>query len=157
MPNTTHVSLDGDRAVRIEREFQTSLEKVWRAYTDPALFIQWIGPRGLKGKVDAWGMKEGGAYGYTHTDEKGVEYHFRGWRVSIAEGSSIVETFEWMGMPGHISLNTARFEKLGDGKAKVTATAVFQSPADRDGMIQGGMEHGIVEGNERLDELLARL
>jgi uncharacterized protein YndB with AHSA1/START domain len=48
-------------------------------------------------------------------------------------------------------------EDLGDGKTKLTAVSVFQSPEDRDGMIQSGMEKGVVEGNERLDELLTTL
>ena len=42
-------------------------------------------------------------------------------------------------------------------KRKVTALAVFQTPEDRDGMIQSGMEKGIIEGQERLDDLLKKL
>ncbi len=157
MANQTNVTLEGDRTVKIEREFDAPLAKVWRAYTEPDLYIQWMGPHELKGRIDTWDMKEGGAYGYTHTDDKGMDYSFRGWHVSVIDGKSIAETFEWMGMPGHISLNTAQFEEVGSGRTKVTATAVFQTPADRDGMVQSGMERGIQEGNERLEALLATL
>lgn len=157
MANKTNITLEGDRAVKIERDFDAPLDKVWRAYTEPELYIQWMGPNGLKARVDAWEMKEGGAYGYTHTDPSGMEFSFRGWRASVVPKESIVETFEWLGLPGHVSLNTARFTDLGNGRTHVAATAVFQTPADRDGMVQNGMDRGILEGNDRLEALLATL
>ncbi len=153
---TTITATPGGQEVTIERVFDAPVAKVWRAYTEPELYIQWMGPHGLVGKIDAWEMKPGGKYGYTHTDDKGNSFSFVGYRHEVKPMESIVETFEWLGAPGHISLNSAKFEDMGD-KTKVVATAVFQTPEDRDGMIQSGMERGIVEGQERLDTLLAKL
>jgi uncharacterized protein YndB with AHSA1/START domain len=68
----------------------------------------------------------------------------------------IVHTFEYEGAPGHVSLETARFEAL-NGRTRVRASSVFQSVEDRDAMIQSGMETGVNEGFDRLDELLATL
>lgn len=68
-----------------------------------------------------------------------------------------MRTFEFAGVPGHVSLETAIFEDEGDGQTKVTAITVFQTPEDRDGMLQSGMETGVNEGNERLDDLLAEM
>jgi len=65
-----------------------------------------------------------------------------------------VQTFEWEGMPGHVSVETAVFEDLGD-RTKVVSTSVFHTPEERDGMIETGMERGMNETYERLDELLA--
>jgi uncharacterized protein YndB with AHSA1/START domain len=56
--------------------------------------------------------------------------------------------------PGHVSLDTLLLEEK-DGKTKVTTISVFQTPEDRDGMISSGMEKGVSEGYERLEELLA--
>ncbi len=56
-----------------------------------------------------------------------------------------------------MSLDTATFEDIGGGRTRVHLNSVFQSLADRDGMIQSGMEGGMNEGFARLDELLGRL
>jgi uncharacterized protein YndB with AHSA1/START domain len=67
----------------------------------------------------------------------------------------LVQTFEFDGYPGHVSLESARFEALDGGRTRVTTHAVYQSVEDRDGMVASGMEGGLTEGYERLDELLA--
>ena len=68
----------------------------------------------------------------------------------------IIGTFEFDGLPesGHVVLETTRFEALPGNRTRITSQSVFQSVSDRDGMIQSGMEHGVVEGYERLDEIL---
>ena len=68
----------------------------------------------------------------------------------------VVRTFEFEGYPGHVSLETLILEER-DGKTLSRAVSVFQSVEDRDGMIASGMESGVNEGMEKLDELLARL
>ena len=158
MANKTKITATpGGREVLIEREFDAPRDKVWRAYTEPDLYIKWMGPHGLTGKIDAWEMKPGGKYGYTHTTPEGEAFSFVGYRHEVVPQERITETFEWLGMPGHISLNSAKLEDIGNGRTKVTALAVFQTPEDRDGMIESGMEKGVVEGQERLDELLKKL
>ena len=67
-----------------------------------------------------------------------------------------MQTFEWEGMPGYISLETAEFEDLGD-RTKVTTTSIFYTTEERDGMLGSGMEGGMNETFQRLDEVLARL
>jgi uncharacterized protein YndB with AHSA1/START domain len=67
-----------------------------------------------------------------------------------------VQTFEWEGMPGHVSVETATFEDMGD-RTKVTTTSIFHTAEERDGMLESGMERGMNETYARLDELLARL
>jgi uncharacterized protein YndB with AHSA1/START domain len=59
-------------------------------------------------------------------------------------------------MSGHVSLETATFEEH-DGKTTVTTLSVFQTVADRDGMLQSGMEAGVAETADRLVELLQKL
>ena len=67
----------------------------------------------------------------------------------------IVYTFEYEGLPGHVLLETISFEEQ-DGKTHMTDSSVFQSVADRDGMLQSGMESGAAESMDRLDEYLAK-
>ena len=71
----------------------------------------------------------------------------------------IIDTFEFEGLPekGHVMLETVRFEALPAGRTKVVTQSVFQSVADRDNMVKSGMEKGVVEGFERLDELLEKI
>ena len=67
-----------------------------------------------------------------------------------------MQTFEWEGMPGHVSVETATFEDLGD-RTKVTTVSQFHTPEERDGMLASGMEGGLNETYARLDEVLAGL
>jgi uncharacterized protein YndB with AHSA1/START domain len=54
-------------------------------------------------------------------------------------------------------LETARFEALPGNRTKLTAQSVFQSVTDRDGMLQSGMEGGVNDSYDRLDELLEKM
>lgn len=141
----------------ITREFDAPRELLFRAHTDPALLAQWLGPRGLTMTVDRWEVRDGGTWRYIHRDGDGNEYGFHGvfHGTPSAEGG-IVQTFEFEGTPGHVSLETLTFEER-DGKTVVRTNDIFQSVEDRDAMLQLGMAEGVNEGYERLDELLARL
>jgi uncharacterized protein YndB with AHSA1/START domain len=59
-------------------------------------------------------------------------------------------------MPGHVLIETAEFEDLGD-RTKVTTVSLFHTTDERDGMLLSGMEDGLTESYERLDELLEKL
>jgi uncharacterized protein YndB with AHSA1/START domain len=158
MANKTDITATpGGYEIVISRVFDADIEKVWRAYTEPELVVKWLGPRRLKGRIDNWSLEPGGKWFMVHAEPDGsAEYEFHGIVHDVAPQERMSRTFEFHGMPGHVSFETAYFEAV-DGKTKVTAVSVFQSPEDRDGMIKSGLETGVVEGNERLDELLATL
>ncbi|MCW3120250.1 MAG: ATPase, partial [Chitinophagaceae bacterium] len=67
----------------------------------------------------------------------------------------IIQTFEFEGLPekGHVAMETPRFESLPGNRTRVSVQSVFQSVADRDGMVMSGMERGVNDSHERLDEL----
>ena len=142
--------------VRITREFDAPPEKVFRAHVDPELFAQWSGPRDLAARVEAWDCRTGGEYRFVHTrgDE---EYGFRGTFHEIRPGELIVQTFTFEGMPDGVALEKIRFEDLGNGRTRLVATSLVDSFADRDAFVASGMETGVIEGYERLDEVLAGL
>ncbi|MFG2310480.1 SRPBCC family protein [Streptomyces sp. NPDC048566] len=138
----------------ITREFDAPPDRVFRAYTDPDLVVQWLGPRRLTMRIDTYDARSGGAYRYVHSDDEGTEYGFRGVFHEVRPSERIVQTFAYDGFPDSVSLETAVFEDLG-GRTRVTATSVTESIAARDAMIKSGMEDGVRQGHERLDDLLA--
>ena len=140
--------------VQITREFAAPRSKVFRAHTDPELVRRWLGPRGLEMTVDRWDCRTGGEYRYIHSrgDE---EYGFHGSFHEVRPEEVIVQTFTFEGMPDSVALERLVLTDLGDGRTRLVATSLADSFEARDAMISGGMEHGIVEGYERLDEVLA--
>ena len=141
----------------ITREFDAPRALLYRAHTDPELLVQWLGPRRLTTHVERWDVRDGGTWRYISRDGDGTEYGFHGvFHGTPSPEGGIVQTFEFEGTPGHVSLETLTFEERG-GKTLVRMNDVFQSVEDRDAMLESGMEDGLNEGYDRLDELLARL
>ncbi len=142
--------------VDITREFDAPLELVRRAWTDPDLVKQWLGPRKYEMVIERWEPRAGGAYRYIHRDEAGNEFGFHGVFHSN-DPDNMVQTFEFEGMPGHVSLDKLSLEDLGGRRTRAQIHSVYQSLEDRDGMVGAGMGDGVSEGFERLDELLATM
>ena len=140
--------------VRIVREFDAPPEKVFRAHTDPDLLVQWLGPRDLEMEVLTFDCRTGGEYRYVHR-RAGEEYFFHGCFHDVRPSELIVQTFTFEGMPDHVALEKLVLDDLGDGRTRLTATSLCDSFEDRDAFVASGMETGVVEGYERLDELLA--
>ena len=150
------VNKSGDREIHTERYFDAPRERIWQAYTDPELVRQWFGPRSTTTIVDKMEVEPGGAWRFVHREEDGSETAFRGEYREISEPESITWTFEWEGMPGHISVETVTFTEK-DGGTLVSTVSVFDNQEDRDGMFDSGMETGMREAYEQLAELLARV
>ena len=148
----------GKQEFFITREFDAPREMVFKAFTDPKLYVQWLGPRNMKMTLKIFDPRPGGMWRYEHTDPQGNTYGFHGVNHEVSPPELLIDTFEFEGLPerGHVSLETARFEELPGGRTKLTLQSVFQSVADRDGMVESGMEKGITESFERLDDLLAK-
>jgi len=152
----TEITVDPDvPLVRITREFDAPPEKVFRAHTDPALLVQWLGPRGVEMKVDHFDCRTGGSYRYVHTSG-GEEYGFHGSFHEVRPSEVIVQTFTFEGVPDGVALERLVLEDLGEGRTRLTATSLVDTFEGRDAFVASGMEYGVREGYERLDELLAR-
>ncbi len=152
----TQIAADPDvPLIRITREFDAPASKVFRAHTDPELVVRWMGPRGLEMSIDHYDCRTGGSYRYVHRQD-GEEYGFHGCFHEVRPDELIVQTFTFEGMPDGVALKKVVLEDLGDGRTRLTSTSLCDSFADRDAMIASGMEVGVREGYERLDEVLAR-
>ena len=151
----TEIASDPDvPLVRITREFDAPPAKVFRAHTDPDLVVQWLGPRDHEMRIDHFDCRTGGSFRYLHLSG-GTEYGFHGSFHEVRPAELIVQTFTFEGMPDGVALERIRFEDLGDGRTRLVSTSLVDSFQDRDAFVASGMEDGIREGYERLDELLA--
>jgi uncharacterized protein YndB with AHSA1/START domain len=138
------------------REFAAPRELIYRAHTEPGLLTQWLGPRKYAMKVERWDPRDGGAWRFTHSDDAGNEFGFHGVFHGTPSPDGIVQTFEFEGAPGHVSLESLTLEER-NGRTIVRTHSVYQSVEDRDAMLNSGMADGMNDGYQRLDELLARL
>jgi len=152
---TATFTTPGEREIHIERVFDAPRDQVWALMNDPQLIPEWWGPREMSTSVDEYDFRPGGSWRFLHVDREGRETAFRGTFREIEAPERIVRTFEWEGMPGHISVETATFEDLG-GRTRLTVVALFHEGYERDGMVAAGMERGLQASYQRFDELLAR-
>jgi len=152
----TQITADPDvPLVRITREFDAPPEKVFRAHTDPDLLVQWLGPRDLEMRIDHYDCRTGGSYRYLHVRD-GDEFGFHGSFHEVRPSELIVQTFTFEGFPDGVALERLLLEDLGNGRTRLTATSLVDSFEGRDAFLSSGMDVGVREGYERLDELLAR-
>ena len=156
MTATEIVAKPGVPYVDLTRAFDAPRDFVFRAHTDPELLVQWLGPRRLTMVIDRYDVKDGGKWRYIHRDQDGTEYGFHGVFHGTPSPDGLVQTFEFEGAPGHVSLDWLTFEER-DGRTVLHGHSVFQSVQARDAMVQSGMEGGLSEAYERLDELIPKL
>jgi uncharacterized protein YndB with AHSA1/START domain len=156
---TKITSVPGKQEIIIEREFDASRELVFKACTDPQLIPQWWGPRYLSTEVDKMDVRPGGEWRFINRDAEGKAYAFHGVYHEVLAPERIIDTFEFEGLPetGHVTLETMKLEELPGGRARLTVQSVFQSVADRDGTLQSGMEEGVKDTYDRLEELLKQM
>ncbi|MDQ4010512.1 MAG: SRPBCC family protein [Actinomycetota bacterium] len=159
MTTTTHetrIEADPDLpTVRIVRDFDAPPDRVYRAWTDPELVAQWLGPRSITTRIDTWDARTGGSYRYSAWRDGEEIASFYGSFHELRPDERLVQTFTYEGVPDGVCLETVTFEDLGDGRTRVTALSVVDTMEARDAMIASGMEQGVVEGYEKLDALLA--
>ncbi len=147
-------AVPGTSYADITREFEAPVEAVFRAHADRDLFAQWIGPRGYDNAITQWDFRTGGSYGFEQKDADGNVYAFRGVFHTVVENELIIQTFEYLGMPHEVSIDVICFESLPDGRSRIVDHSVFPSVEALEAMTSHGMETGMREGYERLDELL---
>src|SRR6478752_6876721 len=157
---TQIIAEPGKQDVYIIREFDAERELVFQAHADPDLLVQWLGPDNRQMKIDIYDSRSGGSYRYTIHNESGKEIAaFNGVIHEVTAPERIIQTFEFEGLPerGHVTLDTTTFVELPGNRTKVTTHSVCRSQSDRDAMMASGMESGVNEGYEKLDEILEKM
>jgi len=150
------VTVLSDTEIQIAREFDAPRELVFKAMTDPALLSRWWGPRKYRTVVDELDARPGGKWRMRNIGADGDEHAFRGEFREVVPPERVVWTFEYVPLPGHISVETMTLAER-DGRTLLTVRNQFSSKEDLEGMINSGMESGARESYERLDEVLAEL
>jgi uncharacterized protein YndB with AHSA1/START domain len=143
--------------IDFEREFDAPVDAVFRAHKEPDLVKQWMGPSEYTTDIDTYDFRTGGRWRYVQRNEAGEEYAFNGVFHVVRENEFAIQTFEFEMFPDVVSIESLTFEDLGDGRSRVRGHATYPSLEARDGMVEGGMETGMTEGYQRLDDLLTTL
>ncbi|MBE1498332.1 uncharacterized protein YndB with AHSA1/START domain [Amycolatopsis lexingtonensis] len=151
--STTITAQPATPFIEITREFAASPDKVLRAHTDPELVVRWLGPRGMEMELLEFDARSGGGYHYVHRDDRG-EYRFRDVYHTVS-ADRIIQTFEFEGAPGEVCLESMTLVDLG-GRTRLESRSVFPSVEARDAAVESGMNNGITQSYERLDEVLEK-
>lgn len=154
---TTRITAEpGQPIIDIEREFDAPRDLLFRAFVDPELLVQWLGPAKYATTVEQMEVRHGGSWRFVQRGADGAEHGFRGVFHGQPSVEGITQTWEYESWPGYVSLERVTFEERG-GRTTVRAHTVYQSVEARDGMIASAMEGGVNEGYARLDALVGRL
>ena len=129
-------------------------ELVYRAYTEPDLLLQWLGPRRLTMKIDRYEARDGSSWRYIHIDEDGNEYGFHGVFHGEPSPQGIVQTFEFEGYPATCSW-TPRGSRRSTVRRSSTQLGV---PVGRGPRRHAAVGHGdrAERGVRAADELLGK-
>jgi uncharacterized protein YndB with AHSA1/START domain len=152
--NKLTVKPEGDRQIRSERTFNAPIEKVYDAMTDPDLIPKWWGRHVDTTTVEEMDVRVGGSWRFV-TEGPDGRHEFSGIFRELDRPSRVVQTFEWGGMPGYVSVDATQLEDLGDGRTRIVTVSTFHFEEERDGMLASGMEIGLGQTYDRLEALLA--
>ncbi|MBK6546206.1 MAG: SRPBCC domain-containing protein [Saprospiraceae bacterium] len=112
-------------------------------------------------EIEKLDSKSHGSYRFIHSDfnGSGLSFGFNGVIPKVSEPERMIRTFEFEGLPErcHVSLELLTLSTLPNNRCKLHIQSIFKSVEDRDGMIQSGLEGGMNEGFQNLDELLKTL
>jgi uncharacterized protein YndB with AHSA1/START domain len=161
MPETSSASLavttPSDLEIAITRVFAAPARLLFDAWTKPEHLKRWLGRRGDEMTVCEVDLRVGGAWRYVWRLREGGEMGMHGEYQEVEPPDRLVTTeafaepyFEEMGSG---TINTFTFEER-DRKTKLTVTTLYKSRAQRDAVLGSGMESGVGESYERLDEVL---
>jgi uncharacterized protein YndB with AHSA1/START domain len=157
--NATKIIVEkGKQELFIIREFDAPREQVCKAFTHPEILVKFFAPPGVEMVFETGDFRTGGCYRYSHVTPDGKKNTAFGVIHELRAPERMVQTFEFAGMPegGHVVLETLLFEGLPGNRTKLTIHDVCRSLADRDAMIESGMESGLTAIFNQLDQVLTQ-
>jgi uncharacterized protein YndB with AHSA1/START domain len=153
---TAVVTLPTDTQILITRTFAAPRHHVFKAITTPELIKRWWG--GDRGEVTSADvdLRVGGKWRYVMTANEGFEVAFRGEYREIVPNERIVSTEIYEGAPDGVAVNTVTLEEE-NGQTMMTNLAEYPSKEIRDTVINSGMEGGMQESFDHLEQVARSL
>jgi uncharacterized protein YndB with AHSA1/START domain len=157
MSNATIITAQpGTPFLDMVREFDAPPELVWRATADPELVVQWLAVCDNEMRIDKWDVRPGGGYRYTHKHPDGPEQVFHGVYHQAVPNQLLIQTFEWAGAPNQVCIEFQTLEDLG-GRTRMVTHSVFPSVDAQEAAVASGMETGMRQAMDQLEDLTAKL
>lgn len=128
MGKTTITATPGTPFIDMERSFDAPAAYLLRAFTDPTLVVQWLGPRRLEMVIDRWDARDGGGWRYVHRDADGTEYGFRGVFHGEPSVDGLVQTFEFEGIPAMSRSTRSGSRSVTAGRSSTAIRCSSPSP-----------------------------
>jgi len=159
---TAMVTLPTDEQILITREFDAPRHLVFEAWTTPELVKRWWNAKRGEVTVAEIDLRVGGKWRYAMVTEDGFEVAFHGEYREILPNERIVSTETYEGVPEGVSeedattVNTATFTEA-DGRTTVTILVQAPSKTSRDAIVESGMEAGLQDALDLLEEVAVSL
>ena len=113
--------------IRIIRDFDAPPDRVFRAWVEPELVKQWLGPKSTEMRIDKWNAHTGGNYRYAALQDGEEVAAFYGSFHEVRPNERLVQTFTWEGMPDGVSLETMTFQDLETAEPEPSASRLWRT------------------------------
>ena len=153
---TATVTLPTDEQILITREFDAPKHLVYRAWTTPELVRRWWTAKRGEMTIAEIDLRVGGTWRYVMVANGGFEVGFHGEYREIVPNERIVSTEVYEGMPDAEALDTVTFTEV-DGRTVLTILVQHASKRDRDAHIESGMEDGMQDAMDLLEQVAVSL
>jgi uncharacterized protein YndB with AHSA1/START domain len=156
---TAKVTLPTDEQILITREFDAPKHLVYKAWTTPELVKRWWNAKRGEVTIAEIDLRPGGTWRYVMVADNGMEVGFHGEYREIVPNERIVSTEAYEGVPdpdANATLNTAMFTEA-DGRTTLTILVEAPSKEIRDAIIDSGMEAGLQDAMDLLEEVAISL
>ncbi|HTV72478.1 MAG TPA: SRPBCC domain-containing protein [Candidatus Acidoferrales bacterium] len=149
------LTIPSDREFTFEYTFDAPRALVWEVMFDPKHIPNWWGPARLRTVVDKMDFRPGGTYRFLQYEPDGTLHAFNGEYLEIVKPQRVVMTFRYEPWPDRVSRATHTLLER-DGRTTLIAHQLFETPQERDNMLEGGAKAGYDESMQRLEALLRR-
>lgn len=149
------------KKIHVVREFDAPIEKVWKAFTDPALFEKWIAPKPWTAKTKTWDFTVGGVSLYAMVGTEGQKHWVYAKFTAIENGSSISTIGMFCDADGNPlpdapkSYRDTKFSSVDGNRTRVDMVITFEEESTIKWFVEGGFKEGTAMSMNQLDELLA--
>ncbi|HEY4327998.1 MAG TPA: SRPBCC domain-containing protein [Mucilaginibacter sp.] len=149
------------KKIHITREFNAPIEKVWRAWTEPALIEKWIAPKPWTAETKTWDFTVGGVWLYAMVSPEGQKRWVYAEFTAIENGSAFSQIGMFCDGDGNPvtdapkSYRDTKFISLDGNRSKVDSVITFEDESTIKMFAEGGFKEGTTMTFNQLDELLA--